>query len=172
MGRRLLLCLLLGASLLGASLLGTSRAARADDDTMKAARKLAEMNGMVAIMTAQAESLVGFVRAAITQTNPRQGTEIEDVIEQFVAPTVQKNIPALLDATTQLYAATFTREEIAQMIAFYETPVGQKIVKTQSQLQQSGVAAGIDWGKRVLAEMGPELKKKLDERSLNPPPGL
>ncbi len=98
MGRRLLLCLLLGASLLG-----TSRAARADDDTMKAARKLAEMNGMVAIMTAQAESLVGFVRAAITQTNPRQGTEIEDVIEQFVAPTVQKNIPALLDATTQLY---------------------------------------------------------------------
>jgi len=167
MARRLLLGFLLGATLWGAS-----ASARADDDTLKAARKLAEMNGMTAIMTAQAESLVGFVRAAITQANPRQGTEIEDVIEQFVAPTVQKNTPALLDATTQLYAAAFTREEIAQMIAFYETPVGQKIIKTQSQLQQSVVAAGVDWGKRVLSEMGPELKKKLDERSLNPPPGL
>jgi hypothetical protein len=123
-------------------------------------------------MQAQAESLTGFVKAALDQVNPRQGVEVEDVIDQYVTPVVTKNIPALLDATTKLYATTFTREEIDQMIVFYQTPLGQKIIKTMPQLQQSGIAVGVDWGKRVLSEMAPELKAKLEERGLNLPGNL
>jgi hypothetical protein len=155
--------------LMVASLLLASPAARADDDGLPAARKLAEMTGMLTTMQAQGESLTGFIKAALAQANPRQGVEVEDVVEQYVAPTVQKNIPALLDATTKLYAATFTRDEIDQMIAFYDTPLGRKIIKTMPQLQRSGIAVGMEWGKRVLGEMTPELKKKLEERGLNPP---
>ncbi len=163
MSRRLLSCVLVCASLLAGA------TARADDAELQAARKLAEMTGMLTTMQAQGQSLIGFIKAALDQANPRQGVEIEDVVDQYVAPVVQKNIPALLDATTKLYAATFTREEIDQMIVFYDTPLGRKIIKTMPQLQQSGTGVGIEWGKRVLSEMTPELKQKLEERGLNPP---
>jgi hypothetical protein len=164
---RLLSCVLLCAGLLIAT-----PSARSDDGGMPAARKLAEMTGMLRTMQAQAESLTGFVKAAIDQANPRQGVEVEDVIDQYVTPVIQKNIPALLDATTKLYASTFTPEEIDQMIVFYDTPLGQKIIKTMPQLQQSGLSVGIEWGKRVLSEMAPDLRSKLEERGLNLPRNL
>ncbi|OIO05015.1 MAG: hypothetical protein AUJ49_01900 [Desulfovibrionaceae bacterium CG1_02_65_16] len=63
----------------------------------------------------------------------------------------------MLDRLAPLYAATYTQQEIRDMLAFYESPTGRKVVATTPQLMIAGQKIGADMTKELL----PELKKRL-----------
>ncbi len=44
-----------------------------------------------------------------------------------------------------LYASSFTREDIAALIAFYSSPVGRKAIAVAPRLAQDGAALGRKW---------------------------
>ncbi|MEW6370502.1 MAG: DUF2059 domain-containing protein [Pseudomonadota bacterium] len=46
----------------------------------------------------------------------------------------------MLDAMVPLYASTYTLEEVRQMNAFYQSPVGQKMLATTPKLMGEGMA--------------------------------
>lgn len=45
-----------------------------------------------------------------------------------------------------IYARHFTREDIAALVAFYQSPVGKKLVAEQPVILQESMAAGQAWG--------------------------
>jgi len=62
------------------------------------------------------------------------------------------------------YARCFTVKELDQLIAFFRTDVGQKMVALQPKLMKDGMQLGREWGEKVAGEayqkMLPELKKR------------
>jgi len=46
----------------------------------------------------------------------------------------------MLDALVPLYANTYTLEEVRQMSAFYQSPVGQKMLATTPKLMGESMA--------------------------------
>lgn len=71
--------------------------------------------------------------------------ELEKAVPQVRAAIHQVfNDPGLmeemLDAMVPLYANTYTLEEVRQMSAFYQSPVGQKMLATTPKLMGEGMA--------------------------------
>lgn len=58
---------------------------------------------------------------------------------------VLASIPDLLDEVTGIYADEFTEPELQDLIAFYESPTGQKYVRSQSTIASKQSDALKNW---------------------------
>jgi len=66
--------------------------------------------------------------------------------EEFIKRIRQYiNMDSLFYQMTPIYSRYFTREEIAGLIAFFETSLGRKFVKNTSQIAQESFAANQAW---------------------------
>lgn len=66
----------------------------------------------------------------------------------------------LIDNITDIYARHFTHDDVRGMIAFYETPVGKKVVGVMPNLTQEGMQAG----QRLQAELMPGVEERVTAR--------
>jgi hypothetical protein len=64
----------------------------------------------------------------------------------------------------KLYAAHFTEAELKELLAFYKSPLGAKLISEQSKVGEEGLKFAQDWANRlsdqVIANMREELKKR------------
>jgi uncharacterized protein len=56
-----------------------------------------------------------------------------------------------------VYARIFTTEEIRQLIAFYGTPIGMRLIEVLPTLSQESMKAGAEWGGRLGVQVGEEM---------------
>jgi hypothetical protein len=72
--------------------------------------------------------------------------------EKFIEKFQQKvDMESLLYSMVPSYSKYYTREEIAGLIAFYETPLGRKSISEIPQITQEAIAASQTWSE-VLVE--------------------
>jgi uncharacterized protein len=95
---------------------------------------------------------------------------ISQMFEQFAknAPSVppeawqrlQKKMKSeeLIDLILPVYDKYYTQEDLDGMIAFYRSPVGQKVVRTLPDVSREGFVIGQEWGKRKGEEVIKELR--------------
>lgn len=72
----------------------------------------------------------------------------------------------LEDAIVPLYLASFTAPELDQMLTFYRSPVGEKLLRKQPEIFRASSEAGRQWA----AEISQRLRARLTEKGY-PPPG-
>ena len=108
----------------------------------------------------------------LTKTDNLGRQTIEAIVRQ-VRPDVP-NVPAafwedfikntdprgLFDELAPVYEKHFTPAELAELIKFYESPVGQKLVQIQPQLNRDALRAGQVYGTKVTQELMRQLKEK------------
>jgi len=58
---------------------------------------------------------------------------------------------------TQIYDRHFTANELRQLLAFYRTPIGRKLLAEQPAVMQESIVAGQQWGQRLGFEIGQQL---------------
>ena len=56
---------------------------------------------------------------------------------------------ALISLTVPAYTKHFSLEELDGLIAFYKTPLGQKVVSTMPEVMRETMAAGQAWGEQL-----------------------
>jgi len=120
-----------------------------DSSRIAAARRVLVANG-------SAELMVTMIKANI----PTQRAAMPDVPAEFwdrFEARVVTDAPQLVDSIAVLYASTFTEDELNQLAAFYESPIGQRLRGAQRDLLLEGTAIGQRWGARIGAEIGASL---------------
>ena len=80
-----------------------------------------------------------------------------DVMLEFFATYMSWK--SLEEEVTELYAESFTADEIYEIIEFYETPVGQKALRLMPELSARGAEIG---QRRVMENMG-ELERMITD---------
>ncbi|GHU20973.1 hypothetical protein FACS1894164_00060 [Spirochaetia bacterium] len=58
-----------------------------------------------------------------------------------------------------LYDHFFSHEEIKDMIAFYESPTGRKLIEVQPEMTQRSMSFGQAWGQRLGQQIVEELQR-------------
>jgi uncharacterized protein len=66
----------------------------------------------------------------------------------------------LVDLVVPIYDKYYSEEDIDQIIAFYNSPVGKKMISTLPMVMQESMAAGQTWGKQLADKVAQELKEK------------
>lgn len=110
----------------------------------------------LALGASMARQITGTVKAARPDTPKR----VLDIVErELVRLLVDKmgGPDGMLARMIPAYAEAFSHDEIRQLLAFYQSPVGRKAVSTMPRL----MAQGQRIGQEMARELGPELRERL-----------
>jgi len=130
--------------------------ARADVSPEKRAQieKLLQLTGTERLMGQMENQLIASFRAQMPQ-----------VPEAFWTKFQQKmNTREMLDLIIPVYDKYYTLDDLKAVNAFYQTPVGQKVLSTLPQVMQETMKIGQEWGEKkgeeAAREAELEMKKK------------
>lgn len=104
------------------------------------------------------------VRAYLAE--PANLAEAQRIFTEETLKGFKTRYGALRAATAREYALAFTNNELRQLIAFYGTPVGQKVLTTMPQLQSKLMPIGMVAGQQVGKEA---IIRTFDRLNLEPP---
>ncbi len=80
--------------------------------------------------------------------NFKQGApEIEHKIWDRFSSKVDPN--EMVDLVVPIYDKYLTREELEEIIAFYKSPTGKKVISVMPVILNESMAAGEQWGKKL-----------------------
>jgi hypothetical protein len=106
-----------------------------------------------------AEQIINNLQAAHPDISPKAFTIIKEETGKLLSdPGISKQ---LVDMLVPIYAKYYTDTDVRQMIAFYKTPLGKKIIRNNPQISHDSLQSGEQWGRNVLA---PELVKRIRTR--------
>ena len=74
----------------------------------------------------------------------------------------------MIELTCQIWDKHFTHQEVRDLIRFYESPTGQKIIRETPAIQQESLLAGQKWGNQIVDR----ILVRLREKGFQVPPDL
>jgi hypothetical protein len=133
---RMLMVLLLAATLGLAGQAGLAQAQELSPDHVALARKyvdLTDKSGIyeVTLLSTAVETMNTILRANAQLVEPVNGA-IEKTLEVYKAQKGQ-----LMDQFARVYALNFTMDELREIVAFYESPVGKKLASANAAINDS-----------------------------------
>lgn len=147
------LALLLGAALAGGAVAQSQRgAAPALEENRREARAMAEMLDV----PRQAEALMARMRGEIIEATMRAGDLSAEaataIVDEILMPNFQARGGELVAEMIEPYALNFTITDLKALRAFFVSPLGQKLLRTQPIARAQGEQAGLAWGQRVFQD--------------------
>lgn len=106
--------------------------------------------------TQAADQAIAAIEASLPgqrRSNPRIPAVFWD---RFIAEARARR-GEFVDLIGVVYDRHFSSEEIRQLLDFYDTPLGRKLLATQPAVAQESIEAGQLWGQRVGAEIVAQL---------------
>lgn len=86
---------------------------------------------------------------------------VPDIPDQFWTRFKGKlNIDDLLFACVPAYSKYYSHDEIKQLLAFYESPLGRRMIEVTPLLTQDTMLVGQKWGEQLGMEIANELIKE------------
>jgi hypothetical protein len=127
--------------------------------------RIFELTGMLNLIRATSEQAMAGMTTQIAAANPGRGAEIQRIVREHFLPEFQRRLPELIEETAKLQALTFTEEELDGLVAFYESPLGAKVIEKTPLLMQQNIAMGQAWGQRVATDVLEQMKPVLREKN-------
>jgi len=159
----------LGALLVLACVAGTSmaqqRAPAADPARIAAAKELFIASGQDAQFDTVINAVTRNLGGLFKQQQPGHGRTIDEVTAAMAAKFIARK-SEMMDAIAPLYAERFTVAELAEVTAFYRTPVGRKLTATQPEIMQQSMQLGMQWGQRIGHEVEQGFRRELKSRGV------
>ena len=127
------------------------------------AREIITVKGASKMYEPVIVEVVDRATGALLQTNPMLSKDLLEIaakIKKDSAPRVAE----LLNEVAKMYAARFTEAELKDVLTFYKSPVGQKIIVTEPVILDQSVVFAETWATKfseeVLAQLRAEMKKR------------
>lgn len=76
--------------------------------------------------------------------------------DRFLA-RVQSSKDEFTSMLAEIYGRRFTEGELRQLIAFHQSPIGQRLIALQPDIARESMEAGQAWGGRIGRAIGEEL---------------
>ena len=115
-------------------------------------RRLLAQTKAADLAVAAMEATIPAQRAA----NPKIPAEFWD---EFVV-RARREMPHFIDMLVPVYDSHFTKEQLEQLIAFYQSPLGQYLAKVQPEIAMQSSQIGQQWGAQLGAAVGQDLAKR------------
>ena len=106
------------------------------------------------------ESITGQMVERLRSARPDFSQQHLEILTDETKKLVSEQLPLLMETIVSLYGERFTEEEIREMIAFFRTPTGKKMVSEQADLFAESVELGRSWGRAIV----PVIRARIEER--------
>ena len=160
---RLGFAVLLGvATLLGFAAV-TAQAQNPTAGAVASARELIRAKGGGAMFEPAVPGVVESTKNSFLPTNPNLSRELNDVAAQLRREYEAKKAELVYEVAI-VYAKHFTEQELKDLVVFYRSPLGQKMLKEEPLALDQGMKRAQDWSQdfseAVLMRIRTEMAKK------------
>jgi hypothetical protein len=112
-------------------------------------RRLLTLTGAGALATQTMDEMEKGIRPLITSSLP-PGEYRDKLVDLFFEKFHEKrDSKQLMDLIVPIYDKYYTGEDIKSLIAFYQTPTGQKMISVLPKIMAESQAAGGQWGQEL-----------------------
>jgi hypothetical protein len=153
-------------TMLGLSLVTFAPVANAQQPSpaaMASAKELISITGATTLFSPLIAGVVEQAKVLYLQQNPALSKDLNEIAAQM-RTDLQPRFSELTDEVSRLYATTFTEQELKDILAFYKTTAGKKLLGEQPKIVNSSMKFAQEWANtlsdQVIAKMREELKKR------------
>jgi hypothetical protein len=160
---RYMLAALVALAMTTAAQRASAQAAQPSPTAILLAKQLVEIKHIKDIYVPLVRGVVEKTRDMFMQTNFMWSKDLNDVTDIEFKQYVPR-ASELVDETARIYATHFTEPELKQLLAFYQSPVGQKALVEEPKIVDESMAKAGSWGdnlsQEVMVSMRAEMKKR------------
>ena len=154
----------LAAVLLACNLLaGPAQAQPATPVALAAAKELLALKGAAAMFDPVVVGVIEQTKGALLQTNPQLSKDLTEVGKQLGIEFGPRRAE-IMDAAAKAYASHFSEQDLKDIVTFYKTPAGQKMVAQEPLVLDETFGFIQQWqgrfGEEVMNRFRAEMKKK------------
>ncbi|HEX6103354.1 MAG TPA: DUF2059 domain-containing protein, partial [Alphaproteobacteria bacterium] len=104
-----------------------------DPERLALAREMVEVSGAGALSMQMLELVNAQISSLIRQYNPDRGAAAAEIVDAVLMPEFRRRLPEMSEAVARIYAERFTAAELKDVVDFYRTATGQKLVASGSE---------------------------------------
>jgi hypothetical protein len=131
---------------------------------MSSAKELISITGATTLFSPLIAGVVEQAKVLYLQQNPALSKDLNEIATQM-RTDLQPRFSELTEEVSRLYATNFTEQELKDILAFYKTTAGKKLLATQPKIVDSSMKFAQEWANtlsdQVIAKMRDELKKRV-----------
>lgn len=112
------------------------------------------------------QELIDRVSSAVSMFGPTLNPRTMNVIQQQTRAVVSEHIAdgdALYSVLAPVYEKHFNLIELNQLVQFYQSPLGQKLVNTSPELLSETMDLGSQWGLSLVPEIVQRVRGRLND---------
>ncbi len=130
---------------------------------MATAKELIAFTGSAAVFDPLIAGVVEQAKLLFLQQDPSLGKDLNEIANKLRTDLAPRYVE-LTDEMARLYATHFTEPELKAILAFYQSPVGKKMLAQQPTVVDASMKFAQDWANKlsdqVIAKMREELQKR------------
>jgi len=127
------------------------------------AKQILQIKHADAIFAPLVRGVVIKTRDFFLQTNFMWGKDLnevaDDLIKQYSARTSE-----LLNDAARIYASHFTEPELKELLAFYQSPLGQKVIMEEPKAADESMAMAGSWADKLSEEIIDKMRAEMKKR--------
>lgn len=123
------------------------------DDYKNAVKKMLQLAGSESTFKVALEQMIQLFKQQKSQVP-------ESVWDELSIEFSKVSIDDLMNMLVPVYHKHFTIDDIKQLIAFYESPIGKKYAEKTPLISKESMQAGADWGRLLGQKVVERLKEK------------
>jgi len=157
---------ILGAAMLGLVLaicIGTSVAQQPSATAMAAAKELITVKGATALYEPLVPGVIEQAKSVFLQGNPTLGKDLNEVAAKLRAEYAPRSADVVNDVAV-LYASRFTEQELKDVLAFYKSPLGRKMITEEPNILDQSMRNAQTWANRLSEEIFIKIRVEMKKR--------
>ncbi len=140
----------------------------ADPAAFAEAKVLMEKAGMETLTQQVARATMDQYRSALEQANPGRGEAVAEMMA-LMDTELTRRLPTIMDAYARIYVLHFTLDELRELNAFYDSPIGRKLVRETPAISAEAMAVGQAFNQEIMTEVMRALTPEMEKRQLSDP---
>jgi hypothetical protein len=110
------------------------------------------------------------IAVAFARGNQKPLEDMVKVVDEVIMPDLNGQSLEISNAIVDAWANTFSLEELKQLRAFYASPVGDKLIRSQAVLNQEVTGFAQPWAQRMFQQAMEAHAEELKARGVTPAP--
>lgn len=144
-------------------LTSTAKAQQPPASAIAVAKELVILKGAAAMFDPIIPGVIESAKNALVPTNPNLSRELNEVSAQL-RKEYEPQRAVLLNEVATVYAQRFSEQELKDLIAFYKTPLGKKVLTDEPAAVDQSLKRAQEWAnafsEKIFARFSQEMKKK------------
>jgi hypothetical protein len=128
-----------------------------------AAKEILTMKNVSVMYAKAVPGIVQQTKDALLQTNLNYQKDLEEVAV-IVAQKLAGREKEIGDGMANVYATEFTEQELKDLVTFYKTPLGQKLLTNEPRAIQFSMSYMNQWAQRFAETVNGEFRAEMRKR--------